>query len=80
MIQLMLFALSRCEIFHFAIFVLLAYSIIIHNQADVTEPSNDDPNRGILSVNVEISPVCKIGLNEDSSLIDTDLVSDSIEK
>jgi exosome complex RNA-binding protein Rrp42 (RNase PH superfamily) len=54
--------------------------VICSIKADVTEPSNDAPNRGILSVNVEISPVCKIGLNEDSSLIDTDLVSDSIEK
>jgi exosome complex RNA-binding protein Rrp42 (RNase PH superfamily) len=54
--------------------------VICSVKADVTEPSNDAPSRGILSVDVEISPVCKIGLNEDSTLIDTDLIADSIEK
>lgn len=54
--------------------------VICSIKADVAEPENDNPNKGIFSVDVEISPVCQIGLSDDSPLVDTDIIAEAIEK
>eukprot|EP01033_Poteriospumella_lacustris_P007718 gene7717-5548_t len=53
--------------------------VICSIKADATKPLPDKPNQGIISVDIEISPVCKIGLSEDSPLINSDLIAEAIE-